>query len=157
MDKKLEELAEDSNSYDEEEEESNEDLDSELGDTLDVNDMKYPNMDKDKSSSDIQNGNDLRKPSGASEKYENTQISYTEDASQDSNPGNNKKWHTDPSDANLNLGLAPMTPSPPDNGVIMPGTFSPGGTKINDQKNAQDILSPGGHHVSHGRRMKDGH
>ena len=54
MDKKIEELAEDENSYDDEDEESDQDLDSELGDTLDVNDMKYPNIDKDKSSDENQ-------------------------------------------------------------------------------------------------------
>ena len=49
VDRKLEELADEANSYDEEDDESDQDLDSELGDTLDVNDMKYP-IDKDKSS-----------------------------------------------------------------------------------------------------------
>ena len=39
-------------SYDEEDEESDQDLDSELGDTLDVNDMKYPNAERDQSGSD---------------------------------------------------------------------------------------------------------
>ena len=53
VDKKVEELAEEGGSYDDEDEESDQDLDSELGDTLDVNDMKYPNIDKDKSSDDL--------------------------------------------------------------------------------------------------------
>ena len=52
MDKKLEELADDENSYDDQDEESDQDLDSELGDTLDVNDMKYhPNLDREEKSS----------------------------------------------------------------------------------------------------------
>ena len=57
MDKKIEELEDDGNSYDDEDEESDQDLDSELGDTLDVNDMKYPNIDKDKSSDENQAAN----------------------------------------------------------------------------------------------------
>ena len=51
MDRKLEELADDANSYDDQDEESDQDLDSELGDTLDVNDMKYPNLDREEKSS----------------------------------------------------------------------------------------------------------
>ena len=88
VDKKVEELAEEGGSYDDEDEESDQDLDSELGDTLDVNDMKYPNIDKDKSSDDLpQNppavniAASQRLPSQASEKYEHTMGSYTEDAS----------------------------------------------------------------------------
>ena len=50
VDRKVEELADEAGSYDDEEDESDQDLDSELGDTLDVNDMKYPNDGKDKSS-----------------------------------------------------------------------------------------------------------
>ena len=50
VDRKVEELADEAGSYDEEDDESDQDLDSELGDTLDVNDMKYPNIEKDKSS-----------------------------------------------------------------------------------------------------------
>ena len=53
-------------------------MDSELGDTLDVNDMKYPNIDKDKSSDENQAANTMKEPtnqrlpSQASEQYPHT-------------------------------------------------------------------------------------
>lgn len=83
-------MAEEEDSYDEEDDESDQDLDSELGDTLDVNDMKYPNIDKDKSSGDDNNPTQPpaagQLPRQASETSKNNQESFTDENSNESSP-----------------------------------------------------------------------
>ena len=114
LDKKVEELLQEADSYGDEDEESDQDLDSELGDTLDVNDMKYPAIDKDKSSDEMQqnatvaNANQQRLPSQASGNYEHTQGSFTENVSQESSPENHQ-YATNPSE--MNLYQVPLTPN----------------------------------------------
>ena len=129
VDRKVEELAEEAGSYDEEDDESDQDLDSELGDTLDVNDMKYPNVEKDRSSGDEHIPDKQpaikRLSSQASDNYEKAHESITEDSGADSSPSHKRVKYEgrlpaqNPSEMALDHG--PLTP----NNEVAPGVKSP--------------------------------
>ena len=129
VDRKVEELAEEAEYDDEEDDESDQDLDSELGDTLDVNDMKYPNIKTDKSSDEnipTQPPAEKRLPSQASDNYAPHE-SITE-GSHDSSP--QQKYEggfplQNPSEMALDHG--PLTPPNNDNatGIKSPPVATP--------------------------------